>query len=259
VFKGGTALRLCRGGQRFSQDMDFALEPGAKINVEKLGSPVEKAIRRATGLDIEFTDPKRKANGTVGLWATSELPSRLRNHPKQRVKLDINTNEHNVLMGEPCPIKTPCLNGLALFPTPVVPCSPLQETLTDKLIAFPQSLARQQYNPRFRDLWDINWIIERHGVSIDGEMLRRKSALSRERDALPDLVKETIARLPGMVSLQGEDERLRGSWFTPDAWDMGLGDSSFQSKMTQTLSLAFDQVLDICLKRQRDRSQRMRP
>ena len=59
VFQGGTSLRLCYGGNRFSEDLDFA--GGKEFNslmLKDIKACIEKYIGERYGLEVTVKEPK---------------------------------------------------------------------------------------------------------------------------------------------------------------------------------------------------------
>ena len=67
VFQGGTSLRLCRGSDRFSEDLDFA--GGKEFTTEsmtRIKECVESRIGERFGLKVNVKEKKKDAaNGLV--------------------------------------------------------------------------------------------------------------------------------------------------------------------------------------------------
>lgn len=97
VFQGGTSLRLCRGSNRFSEDLDFA--GGRDFTSQKMQAIkacIEKHLGARYGLAVEVKEPKEMAalpdyeNVRVDKWQVSvETSPERRDMPRQRVKLEI--------------------------------------------------------------------------------------------------------------------------------------------------------------------------
>lgn len=92
MFQGGTALRLCRGSDRFSKDLDFA--GGVDFSAEKMErikACVEVRIGDRFGLKVEVRPkPAKAGNVKVDKWwisieTTPENPAM----PRQKIKLEI--------------------------------------------------------------------------------------------------------------------------------------------------------------------------
>lgn len=93
VFQKGTSLRLCRGSDRFSEDLDFA---GGKTftsdNVRKIKDCVTQRVGDRFGLDVTVLEPREAKQGQyvqVDKWTVS-----VETHPgrpdllRQKIKLE---------------------------------------------------------------------------------------------------------------------------------------------------------------------------
>ena len=56
VFQGGTSLRLCRGSDRFSEDLDFA--GGTDFSAEGMGR-IKACVERRVGNAVKDSGPRR--------------------------------------------------------------------------------------------------------------------------------------------------------------------------------------------------------
>ena len=176
VFKGGTCLRLCFGGARFSEDLDFS--GGADFDPARLAG-LEDALRYHIGthygLQVFVAPPK--LDGTtvrpIMRWVVRIVTqARLRNAPSQRIKIEI--DRHRVARVAHLPLVlnyAHLAESYALFPIRV---AQLEEVLTDKLIAFPMSV-RERQHPRYRDIWDLRWLVDHRKVALNAELLMDKA------------------------------------------------------------------------------------
>ena len=170
TFKGGTCLRLCHGGQRLSEDLDFSggpsLDDAILHGIERL---LVERMARNYGLEVTVKPPRRDPEGrirNVRRWA-----ARVITRPAsgaggrvgvQRIKIDIDGRDHDAGDIEILPMR----NRHALLqedftPFPIRAAS-LADIGSDKMIAFPMSVLTRD-NPRHRDVWDIEWIAGRTG------------------------------------------------------------------------------------------------
>lgn len=63
VFQGGTALRLCYGNQRYSEDLDFVRStPLQPAHFEHFKKILKTSIAERYELDVRISDPKRSLN-----------------------------------------------------------------------------------------------------------------------------------------------------------------------------------------------------
>ena len=183
VFQGGTSLRLCRDSERFSEDLDFA---GGKDFSMKDLIGIEECIKKHIGDKFKLNvtskapkPPKENAIVQISKWEISIETAPEQSHlPKQRIKLEIaNIPAHTE---EPVEIK----NNYPTLPLPsiLINSESISEILADKLLAFPCSvsfvdesnnLKETLMRARFRDLWDINFLI-RKGAKIDVGLINKK-------------------------------------------------------------------------------------
>lgn len=157
TFIGGTCLRICYGGLRLSEDLDFT---GGKeflrTSLAEMGSLLEFNLQEKYGLKVLVSPPiKDKLN--VDTWKIRvETRPEVKNFPAQRINIDICAlpsyekrpmmlqNDYGVDMGT-----------LGL----IIQAASREEIFTDKLIA----IAFRPNRLKYRDLWDILWL---HGQGI---------------------------------------------------------------------------------------------
>ncbi|MFM8455012.1 MAG: nucleotidyl transferase AbiEii/AbiGii toxin family protein [Gammaproteobacteria bacterium] len=176
TFQGGTSLRLCYGGDRFSEDLDFA--GGKNFNPQdfkNIKSCLEKHIGKRYGLEISVKEPETlyhpydNASIKVSKWQLRILTHPLRRDlPKQMIKIEIvNLDAYTK------ELKTLQSNYDFLpdgYSDIFVMVESLDEILADKLIAF--------FNCnyiRYRDIWDFRWLMQK-GAKINIELIKNKIA-----------------------------------------------------------------------------------
>ena len=185
VFKGGTALRLIYGGNRYSEALDFN-DPDDTSELTALWQDVVGGLE-----DFGIIAETRNAwNSEVGYSFDVSSQGPLhdgRDRSKGKVRVDINQREeevatHRELVSSPYDDVRPF----------VVTALALDHILAEKLRAL---LVRGQP----RDLYDI-WLLLSQGVEPDLALIERKLAFydrDWERDALTEAIE----------SLRGEWER----------------------------------------------------
>lgn len=175
TFQGGTSLRLCYGGSRFSEDLDFVggydFSTTNLIDIKKC---LEKYIGERYGLDIEVKEPKDLRGDShnkdikVDKWQvkiTTE-PER-RDLPKQKIKLEV----ANV----PAYSRTPqsLKKNYDFLPDgysdTIILTESLDEIMADKLVAL---VGCQRY-VRHRDLWDLRWM-KQQGATVNADYVLAK-------------------------------------------------------------------------------------
>lgn len=152
TFIGGTCLRLCYGGVRLSEDLDFT--GGANFlrrQLAGMGKIITQSLQDKYGLRVIVSEPiKDKQN--VDTWKIKiETRPEAKDLPDQRINIDICAvpsyerlpmmllNPYGVDMGT---------SGL------IIQAQSREEIYVDKLIAFALRPNRLKY----RDIWDMLWL-----------------------------------------------------------------------------------------------------
>jgi len=166
VFQGDTAVRLCYGGKRFSEDLDFA--GGVDFSSRKLAQMKEcilDYLGNRYGLEVSVKEPKslRKeseyAERNVDMWQIAIVTSPERpDLPKQRVKLEVaNIPAYTA-------IPQPLIRTYDFLPDGyedlLIMTEDKSEIMADKLVSLP---ATQKY-VRHRDIWDLMYLSQEKAV-----------------------------------------------------------------------------------------------
>lgn len=164
VFQGGTSLRLCYGGNRFSEDLDFAggIDFSSKTLAE-MKVCIEKYIGDRYGLEVNVKEPKqlkedpKYAEIRVDKWQISVVTSPGRKDlPKQKIKLEVaNIPSYTK---EPLPIHVNYDFLPDGYSDTLILVETLNEVMADKIISLP---ATQRY-VRHRDVWDLVWLLQQN-------------------------------------------------------------------------------------------------
>lgn len=207
VFQGGTALRLCRGSDRFSEDLDFA--GGVDFTADKMvriKDCVEKGIGDRFGLTVTVKPKPAKAGaGLVKVdkwWISIETAPENPAMPSQKIKLEIanipaRTRELVPLLAN--------YDSVRAMPTVLVNTESLDEIMADKVLAFPTSLRDNQGRVagldsgkiRHRDIWDLAWLSTK-GAKLDPKLVVAKIG-DYGVEGYDGLLGEAIERLPSVV------------------------------------------------------------
>lgn len=220
VFQGGTALRLCRGSDRFSEDLDFA--GGRNFTADKahaIKDCVTKRVADRFGLDVNVREPgatnKPTQNVHVDKWTVSvETNPGRPDLPRQKIKLEIANVPAYTREVVPLRLNYPVLEGMN---TPLVATESIHEILADKVVALPTSIAKITENGvidtpsriRYRDIWDIAWLI-RQGAELPPQMVLNKVA-DYGIAQFPALLEHAMRQVPEIAA--GRDFRLQMSRF----------------------------------------------
>ena len=214
TFQGGTALRLCHGSSRFSEDLDFAGGPEfTSQNLQQIRASIEKYIEPRYGLEVDIKEPRdlreelKNSGLSISKWQVSvaTAPER-RDLPKQRVKIEIAsipawTREPRALQANYDFLP----DGYADI---LVMTEKLDEIMADKLI----SLVNNERYVRHRDIWDLRWLKQK-GAVIDLDLVKRKIEDYRIAGYLNKL-NAMLQRLPEI--LRGEPFKNEMLRFIPE-------------------------------------------
>lgn len=241
VFQGGTSLRLCYGGNRFSEVLDFAGgEKFTSADLADMKACIEKYIGKRYGLEVTVKEPKelredpQYAELSIEKWQVAVVTSPERKDlPKQKIKLEI----ANVPAYTKDPL--PLLVNYDFLPDgysdTLILTETLDEVMADKIISLP---ATTRY-VRHRDIWDLAWL-QQQGAQLNIDLVRNKIA-DYKLDAYEAMLSGLIERLPALVSsseFTGEMKR-----FLPtDVFERTLAKAKFQIYLRNTLLTLFRSV-----------------
>jgi len=213
TFQGGTALRLCYGAQRFSEDLDFVVDGELpEASLQDIGTTVVDHIGRRYGLTVRIKEPREPTQETpdrhvpVRKWriAIVTAPQR-RDLPQQKIKLEI--ARVPAYTREPRSLQSNYDFLPDGYRDLIVLVESLDEILADKLVSLP---ANTSY-VRHRDIWDMHWLRQR-GARPDAALVARKIRDYGVED-YGELTTRLIERLPDIV--HGRDFRDQMSRFIP--------------------------------------------
>jgi predicted nucleotidyltransferase component of viral defense system len=183
VFQGGTALRLCYGGERYSEDLDFVCgKAGSYIDkiefdqlVESALEATRKSLHREFDIkpdEIALKQPQapmaiRGDSAAVVAWQISVPVAPTRHVPRSRTKIEfanVPSYDHgpNVAMAVP---------GLVQMEDVILQTESANEILADKAVALT---ARQAL--KYRDVWDVWYLINKLNAQAQRNMVAKKFA-----------------------------------------------------------------------------------
>ncbi len=181
VFQGGTALRLCYGGERYSEDLDFVCgKAGAyidKIEFENLvGSALEttkKSLHREFDINPDeillkqppFPMAIRSNSARTAAWQISVPVASLKHSPKSRIKIEF----ANVPSYDSGPDVAKSVPGLVQIEDVILTVESTSEILADKAVALT---ARQAL--KYRDVWDVWYLTNKLNAQINRAMVANK-------------------------------------------------------------------------------------
>lgn len=234
VFQGGTSLRLCYGGNRFSEDLDFAGGKdfsSAKLTVMK--DCLEDYIGKRYGLDVNVKEPaslkqeEEYAELHIDKWQINitTAPGQ-KDMPRQKIKLEV----ANV----PAYTKEarPLRNNYDFLPDgyedTLVLTETLDEVMADKLISLP---ATQKY-VRHRDLWDLVWL-QQQQARLKPDLVRLKLIDYKIPD-YEQLLENRIASLSEIVAGAAFHNEMK-RFLPTNVYDRTLRQDKFQAFMLRSL------------------------
>lgn len=152
TFIGGTALRLCYGGIRLSEDLDFTGgEDFNKNQLSEMGELLRKSLEIQFEVKVSVSEPIKETGNTDTWKLKIETRPESRNMPSQRINIDICSLESYEIK----PVMLKNHYGVDMGTSGIIlQVQSREEIFADKLIAFGLRPNRIKY----RDLWDILWL-----------------------------------------------------------------------------------------------------
>jgi predicted nucleotidyltransferase component of viral defense system len=241
VFQGGTSLRLCYGGNRFSEDLDFA--GGVEFSAAKLAKMkdcIEAYIGARYGLEVSVKEPAllkedpQYADLKIAKWqiAIVTAPER-KDVPKQRIKIDVANIPAYTKQPLPLTINYDFLpDG---YDDMLVLTETLDEILADKLV----SLSANQRYIRYRDLWDLPWLLQQ-GAKLNAELVKQKIN-DYKILAFNNLLSARVQSLPEIINDGKFSEEMR-RFLPADVFNRTLATDKFNVYLTNTLTTLHDDL-----------------
>jgi len=238
VFQGGTALRLCYGGNRFSEDLDFA--GGKDFSSQQLTdmkSCIEDYIGTRYRLEVTVKEPAslkqepKYAELQIDKWLISVTtpPSPL----IQKIKIEIaNVPAHT---RQPLSLRKNYDFLPDGYEEILIYTEMLDEIMADKLV----SLSATQNYIRYRDIWDLAWL-KQQGVELDADLVQKK-LIDYQIDNFAAKLDKRLTSIPtildGQRDLLGKDFKNEMQRFLPsDVYKRTLGQAKFNEYLQQTIS-----------------------
>lgn len=183
IFQGGSALRLCYGGERYSEDLDFVCgKAGAYLKNVEFDVLVDKALettKRTLQRDFDIDAAQIALKGpakpelvegsdvNIAAWQIVVPVNPTPNTPKSRIKIEF----ANVPSYDAKPLTVNATPGLVQIQDVILNVETANEILADKAVALT---ARATL--KFRDVWDVWFLVNKLGASPDREMVLKKFA-----------------------------------------------------------------------------------
>ena len=249
VFQGGTALRLCHGAPRYSEDLDFSTTPGFDVEaLATFNAKIESRMAHRYGLPARLKAPKTRylanqgAQVTVHRWqlVVDTAPDRP-DLPSQRVKIEV--AEVPAHTSEPRRLRRNYEHLPDGYENVLLSVETLSEIMADKLIALPGSHAAGR--TRNKDVWDLYWLSGK-GVTPARHLISAKASDCGLED-YADMIEQTLADLPAILSSEGFRATME-AFLDVQAFNETFGSPQFSNHLARVMhellgqakALAFD-------------------
>jgi predicted nucleotidyltransferase component of viral defense system len=183
VFQGGTALRLCYGGDRYSEDLDFVCGKAGsyftdvefKELIEAALETTKKTLNRDFGIAANRISLKKPPHPdlvkqepiTVAAWQIIVPIEATPRAPRSLIKIEF----ANVPAYEIKPMPVRATPGLVQVQDVILTVEAPNEILADKAVALT---AREVL--KFRDVWDVWFLQNKLDAKVDRDVVQKKFA-----------------------------------------------------------------------------------
>jgi predicted nucleotidyltransferase component of viral defense system len=183
VFQGGTALRLCYGGDRYSEDLDFVCGKAGsyftdvefKELIEAALETTKKTLNRDFGIAANRISLKKPPHPdlvkqepiTVAAWQIIVPIEATPRAPRSLIKIEF----ANVPAYEIKPMPVRATPGLVQVQDVILTVETPNEILADKAVALT---AREVL--KFRDVWDVWFLQNKLDAKVDRDVVQKKFA-----------------------------------------------------------------------------------
>jgi predicted nucleotidyltransferase component of viral defense system len=183
IFQGGTALRLCYGGERYSEDLDFVCgRAGSYLKdvdfdglVDRALEITKKTLQRDFDINAAQIVLKRPAQPelvegsgvNVAAWQIVVPVGPTPNAAKSRIKVEF----ANVPSYDSKPVVVGVTPGLVQIQDVILNTETPREILADKAVALIGRTAL-----KYRDVWDVWFLLNKLRATDDREMVLKKFA-----------------------------------------------------------------------------------
>lgn len=241
TFQGGTSLRLCYGGNRFSEDLDFA--GGKDFSSAMLADMkhcIEKYIGERYGLEVTVKEPKdlkqdpKYSELSIDKWQIAVVTSPERKDlPKQKIKVEVANIPAYTREPQPLQINYDFLpDG---YSDTLILTESLDEVMSDKIISLP---ATTRY-VRHRDIWDLAWL-QQQGATLNMDLVKNKVS-DYKLEHFNKMLDNFLDRLPGIVSSEAFIAEMK-RFLPTDVFDRTLAQDKFQVYLQNMLAKLFKTV-----------------
>ena len=247
TFKGGTCLRLCHGAVRFSEDLDFS---GGKafghVLLDDIGDVLRDRIGRQYELEVTVSAPKlANETRTANRWVARIVARPSNSNARlgvQRIKIEVDDRE-SPSTSAPKSVYQHYKHVIGHYAPLVVRSVPLEDICSDKLIAFPMSVAERQ-NPRYRDVWDVLWIVQQiRNVDAIMQATKDKAESRGLGDRFNRVADGAANRMDAIVNSDAFGATLR-RFLRESTAAQTIGDPDYREYMVSTMKSLLLRVRD---------------
>lgn len=228
VFQGGTCLRLCYGALRYSEDLDFAGDFNFDAeSLNNLKTCIERALPERYQVTTDVKEPA-VSESLVKKWRIRVNTAPFRpDIATQKISLEV--------AAIPAYTKRPRMlqlnyDGLpSSYEDVVLFAESPEEILADKMEAFVCSR-----RIRYRDLWDMHWLMRRPGINLDEAcMLRsKKESDYGESERFAQKITTLNSDLPSII--ESDEFKQQMKRFLPaDRYERTIARPAFRTALTE--------------------------
>ncbi|HBC5066155.1 nucleotidyl transferase AbiEii/AbiGii toxin family protein [Proteus mirabilis] len=241
TFQGGTSLRLCYGGNRFSEDLDFASgKDFSSAMLADMKNCIEKYIGERYGLEVTVKEPKdlkqdpKYSELSIDKWQIAVVTSPERKDlPKQKIKVEVANIPAYTREPQPLQINYDFLpDG---YSDMLILTESLDEIMADKIISLP---ATTRY-VRHRDIWDLAWL-QQQGATLNMDLVKNKVS-DYKLEHFNKMLENFLEQLPSIVSSEAFIAEMK-RFLPTDVFDRTLAQDKFQVYLQNTLAKLFKTV-----------------
>jgi predicted nucleotidyltransferase component of viral defense system len=181
VFQGGTALRLCYGGERYSEDLDFVCGKAASyftdVEFNELIEAALETTKRTLSRDFgiatnqislkkpQHPDLVKQTPVTVAAWQIIVPIEAMPHAPRSLIKIEF----ANVPAYDARPVTVRATPGLVQIQDVILNAETIHEILADKAVALTARPAL-----KYRDVWDVWYLQTVLNAAVDREVVQKK-------------------------------------------------------------------------------------
>ena len=173
TFQGGTALRLCYRGTRYSEDLDFACSEEFHTDAMKpFAELLQKEIAEAYDLHVEIKMPKfndqRTAEVSVARWSAKIIVPQTDPSVPQNQVINIEVASAPAYEPDLVAVNANYPHLAAPLQQMIITTETTNEILANKIVA----LGARPYL-KARDVWDIKFLLDRQTI-LDFKLVQKK-------------------------------------------------------------------------------------